>query len=107
MGEGGRRGGQQRRGGGGGAAGGGGCGGESKAGDQEDSREAQFADLLGRCVRAARLSSDELSTLVLTEPLVENSFAAFRMMTRVLQERAADPARKVRLAGAAVSAEGG
>ena len=68
----------------GGAAGG---GGESKEGDQEEGREAQFVDLLGRCVRASQLSSDDLSLVVLEEPLVENSFAAFRMMTRVLRER--------------------
>jgi hypothetical protein len=51
----------------GGAAGG---GGESKEGDQEEGREAQFVDLLGRCVRASQLSSDDLSMVVLEEPLV-------------------------------------
>jgi hypothetical protein len=72
--------------------GGAGGGGESKEGDQEEGREAQFVDLLGRCVRAPLLSSDDLAWVVLREPLVENSFAAFRMMTRVLQRRAVDSA---------------
>jgi hypothetical protein len=76
--------------GGAGAAGGGGCGGESKEGDQEDSREAQFVDLLGRCVRAARLSTNDLSVTVLTEPLVQRSAAALLSMVRVLKERGAD-----------------
>ena len=73
------------------AGGGGGCGGESKEGDQEDSREAQFVDLLGRCVRAARLSSHELSAVVLKEPLVQVSATALLSMVRVLQERTVDP----------------
>ena len=73
----------------GGAAGG---GGESKEGDQgEEGREAQFVDLLGRCVRAARLSSHELSAVVLREPLVQRSNAALLSMMRVLQERTVDP----------------
>jgi N-acetylneuraminic acid mutarotase len=82
--------------GGGGAAAGG--GGESKEGDQEEGREAQFVDLLGRCVRAARLSSNELSLVVLGELLVENSLAAYRMMTRVLRERTVDPSEKAQFA---------
>jgi N-acetylneuraminic acid mutarotase len=72
----------------GGAAGG---GGESKEGDHGDEgREAQFVDLLGRCVRASQLSSNDLSLVVLEEPLVQGSLPAVLSMTRVLQERAVD-----------------
>jgi hypothetical protein len=60
-------------------------------GDQEEGREAQFVDLLGRCVRASLLSSDDLSVVVLREPLVLSSTAAMISMVRVLQERVAAP----------------
>jgi hypothetical protein len=89
----------------GGGAGGGcegegaGGGGESKEGGQEEEgREAHFVDLLGRCVRASLLRSNDLALVVLREPLVENSLAAFRTMTRALQERAAGPAKSSQLA---------
>ena len=71
-----------------GAAGG---GGESKEDDHEEGRESQFADLLGRCVRASMLSSEDLSLVVLTEPLVLSSTAAMISMVRVLQERTVGP----------------
>jgi hypothetical protein len=81
-------------GGGGGYEGGGtaGGGGESKEGDQEEGREAQFVDLLGRCVRASQLSSKNLSLVVLREPLVQGSLPAVLSMMRVLQERTVGPA---------------
>ena len=61
----------------GGAAGG---GGESKA---DSGREAQFVDLLGRCVRTPMLSSNDWSVVVLSEPLVANaSVAAIAPMVR-------------------------
>ena len=65
---------------------GGGGSGESKGGD---GREAQFVDLLGRCVRASRLGTHDLSVVVLGEPLVDNSATAMRAMMRVLRERGA------------------
>ena len=67
-----------------------GGGGESKEGDQEEGREAQFVDLLARCVRASQLGSNDLSLVVLREPLVQRSAAAMVSMVRVLQERAVD-----------------
>ena len=80
-------------GGGGGAAGGG--GGESKDGD---GREAQFVDLLGRCLRSARLSSHDLSVVVLEEPMVQRSNAALLSMMRVLRERNANPSHSAQFA---------
>jgi hypothetical protein len=79
----------------GGAAGG---EGESKEGDQEEGREAQFVDLLGRCVRASLLSSNDLSVVVLGEPLVQGSLPAVLSMMRVLRERTADPCQKAQFA---------
>ena len=79
----------------GGAAGG---GGESKEGDQEEGREAQFVDLLGRCVRASLLSSVDLSLVVLTEPLVQRSGVAMVSMVRVLQERTVGPTHAAKFA---------
>jgi hypothetical protein len=79
----------------GGAAGG---GGGSKEGDQEEGREAQFVDLLGRCVRASLLSSEDLSLVVLTEPLVLSSTAALIPMMRVLQERTVGPTHAAKFA---------
>ena len=91
-----RGGGEGSEGGGGGAGGGDGGGGESKGAG--DDREAQFVDLLGRCVRGPLLSSNELSVVVLMEPLVVNSNPAMRAMVRVLQERNADPSQKAQFA---------
>ena len=71
-----------------GAAGGGAAaGGDADSTEEDDDRKAQFPGLLGDCVRVDRLTSTDLSAVVLNEPLVRGSQDATLPMMSVLQQR--------------------
>ena len=75
----------------GGAAGGGDAGG----GGEQDT---EFEHLLEKCVRMPRMSSHDLRTVVIAEPLVQKGMlrGATTTIHRVLRERTASPSQQVR-----------
>ena len=87
----------QRGGAGGGAADEGGAagGGDAGGGGEQDT---EFEHLLEKCVRMPRMSSHDLRTVVIAEPLVQKGMlrGATTTIHRVLRERTASPSQQVR-----------